>query len=298
MNPGKGISVWNVPTITDGDPLRFTDVVEGLGMQRVEIKAAHGAGVFIVSRVYKPTWGENLRPELVAALHDRGIKVWGWGFLTGADPVAEGQRAAGQVLRLKLDGWFHDGEGEFEARPGADGNARATMTAYRKLCPDTPTAFCGFPTIWSPTSGAQWHNPEVHRAFMEYCDFGMPMVYWQGKPEDPTPALQQAVDQWRRITQKPILPEGRAYIGDNGTPTPGAIAKFAAMARHSCPGVGWWGLDWAIKQPTWMAALKATEKWPVDVPPLPPPPPADVPPISEGYPRLWRGWREYFGSEP
>jgi hypothetical protein len=267
--PGRGISIWQLKTISN----KFVgaSVLDGaqkaaalcadLGFDRVDIKCAEGPYQFQQNA---------MTPEIVKLFHDAGIQVWGWGFNYGILPIGEGQMAAQETLRLGLDGWFFDPEGRFEGQSGAVGNAHAMLRAYRAICPDVPTAACMFSHPWSP-SGSVWHDPDIHEAMMQYCDFGMPMCYWY----DPSVAgavreITTAIKQWNKITDKPLVPECRAYAGDGCSATPDTIltAAEAVRADTTCIGIGWWGLDWAMKEPGWMAALKATPDYT--------PPPAPV----------------------
>jgi len=270
----KAIFSWNVPAFQGGDPDKFADGLADAGFEAVYLKAADGISPFKVSKFSPwPLWGENLRAELVSALHLRGIKAIGWGFNYGVDPVGEGKIAASQVNRLGLDGWIFDVESSFEQKTGAESNARAMVATYRQLC-KAPVAFCSW-ARWHKDGDEKtaWHNKPMARAFMEVCDVGMPMMYWGGSTAASALALlNESMKQWAEFTIKPIVPVGRAYTGDGGTIDAAAISAFASEvhARH-LPGISFWVLDSACKNADAWNALKSIGGF-TPAPPTPPEP--------------------------
>ena len=121
------------------------------------------------------------------------------------------------------------------------------MAVFKNECArDIPTAFCSWARFRSP-SGGTWHPEDMARAFMEHCDYGMPMTYWGGTAAvNALSLLGSSLDQWRKFTDKPIIPVGRAYVGDGGDAMPEAMLAFEAGVReHGCPGISWWVLDQA-----------------------------------------------------
>jgi hypothetical protein len=186
----------------------------------------------------------------VAALRARNIAVIGWGFLYGKNAVGEAQIAASQVNRFGLDGYIFDIEKSFEDQPGRVNNARDIMAIFRARCAEyTPAAFCSWQLFKSWTGGA-WHSTDYAMAFMEKCDYGMPMIYWWGgnTPERASIHLNESLKQWQAlITNKPIVPVGRAYVGDSGDATPEAMRAFESGVRSkSLKGISWWVLDQAV----------------------------------------------------
>jgi len=255
----KAIFSWNVPGVDGGDPNKFADRLKAAGIEAVYLKMANGAAVFKPSIITYPTWGENVRQALIDALRVRGIKVIGWQFNYGDNPAGEADVAIAQTKRFNLDGWIFDVEGKFESNPAAVTNAYTLTLRYREGCPTTPLAFCSWAQWRSPSTDVLWHNEKMARAFMETCDVGMPMMYWEGsRPETAVWLLKESLRLWRNITNKPIIPVGRAYTGDGGTINALACKAFAAEARTlKLPGLSWWVLDSAIKDTATWGAIGA-----------------------------------------
>jgi len=273
----KAIFSWNVPGVDGGEPNKFADRLKAAGFEAVYLKMANGTAVFKPSTFTYPLWGENVKQELVDALRARGIKVIGWQFNYGDNIAGEAAVAIAQTKRFNLDGWIFDVESKFEANANAVANAYALTSAYRAACPDTPLAFCSW-AQWKSPDGVTWHNGNMASAFMERCDVGMPMMYWGGTAASGALwLLNESVRLWQNITNKPIIPTGRAYSGDGGYVDGAAITAFADAAKaKGLKGISWWSLDAAAKNATAWAALTATPGLaPVVVTPEPPPPAVD-----------------------
>jgi hypothetical protein len=133
---------------------------------------------------------------------------------------------------------------------------------------DVPLAFCSWPR-WhdpNPKLNRPWHNEKMAALFMAFCDYGMPMCYWSrfgldGKPVKALPAdatnlLAETIRQWALITEKPLIPIGRAYTGNGGFADGPIATAFEAFARlNNLIGVSWWGMDWAKNIPAVWSAL-------------------------------------------
>lgn len=264
MNPffTKSIFSWNVPGVDGGDPSKFADHVQAAGFEAVYLKMAGGNLVFKPSLFVYPTWGENVRQALVEALRSRGIKVIGWQFNYGYDIPGEAAVAISQSKRFNVDGWVFDVESKFEANINAVQNAAALANTYRAALPDMPLAFCSWAQWRHPTTNALWHNEKMASVFMEKCDVGMPMMYWEGSaPANALWLLKESTRLWRNLTNKPLVPAGRAYTGDGGTISPTAIIEFANAAKaNGLKGLSWWVLDSAVKDSAAWGALAATPK--------------------------------------
>jgi hypothetical protein len=122
-------------------------------------------------------------------------------------------------------------------------------------------AFCSWAQWRSPNQALNtlWHNEKMAIAFMEKCDVGMPMMYWEGSAAaNAVWLLNESARLWHNITSKPIVPVGRAYTGDGGTISAAAITAFADAARaKGMKGLSWWALDSAVKDSAAWGALAA-----------------------------------------
>lgn len=260
MNPlaAKKIFLWNVPAIAGGDPDKIADILTLAGFESVAIKCADGPYRFTPNRDRFPGWGENVKPVLVETLRARGLKVIGWGFNYGLDVGGEAAVAVEQIKHLGLDGWDFDAESRFDAQPGAASLAYSLASTVRNGAPDTPLAACGWAFYRNPRNlTIPWHPQQVMESFLRVCDAGIPMMYWDGKGAASASTYARAsLLQWRGITNKMIIPAGRAYTGDGGTVDAAGIAAFAAELKD-LPGLTWWSLEHAIKMPDVWTALSA-----------------------------------------
>ena len=240
MNPFevKSIFAWQVPSVLKGEPVAYADLLAKAGFESVGFKVGDGAG----------TYGASVSTELIAALRARKVLVWGWGFLYGVDWKGEARVAAAQVNRLGLDGYIWDVEGQYEKTPNAVQNAYNILAVFKnEVAKATPTAFCSWAYWKNPRLGTAWHPVEVLKAFMDGCDYGMPMQYWQGNQASGAVSYcKGSLTQWRKYTQKPIIPVGRAYNGDGGEVTAEATVAYERAVRdEGCKGISWWVLDQA-----------------------------------------------------
>jgi len=284
LDLGKNTFLWNTPLVCGGNPSAIADkLIEG-GFDSVVFKVANGNAKHFVNlgSLIKPKWVEAVTSATVKILQARGLKVYGYGFCYGIDVPGEAHVAISQVLSLGLDGYVFDVEGNFEGKPDAPGRARTLGAIFRSGCPMTPAFFCGF-AMYRSYAGGTWHNVELHKAMMAWCDAGMPMCYWPADKKrsaanhvaNALALLNETMNQWRAITQKPIYPVGRAYIGDKGIATAEAMIAFDEKVHEiGLKGVSWWLLDQVLNRldPSIWAALKSMPGFAVETPPTPLPP--------------------------
>jgi hypothetical protein len=235
----KGIFHWQIQAVAGGDPEKLGDLLNLGKIDRIELKVANGTYKWPIGAA----WISRLRVRWPG-------KIFGWTFCYGYSPGVEARNLAEQVRDLGLDGGVFDVEGTFECQANAAANAKLECGMYRSIT-DKPLGFCSW-ALWTGSTGAAWHSLAVGKAFMAGCDFGMPMMYWGSKVDsDPMVSanyFRASMDQWRAsITDKPLVPVGRAYIGDGGYPVAAQMTNFeAAVQRAGCPGISWWSLQHAI----------------------------------------------------
>jgi len=276
MLNGKTIMSWNVPAVEGGDPEKFVKLLVENKFEGVMLKAGNGNAVHNISRFSPwPLWGENIRIELVNALKAAGLKVILWHFLYGVDPTGEANIAISQTARFEPDGYVWDVEGAFDTKTNAEANARLITKLYQKTFPTVEQGLCWWAFPKSPTTGSQWHPVKVGQAFLEICQVGLPMMYWQGStPVQAVKYLNDSLRIWHTITKRPIIPIGRAYNGDGGYANSPSIVDFGYETYYmkdqgnTLPGCSWWSLDKAVGNSEWMAALKSLPKYRIDGPPV------------------------------
>jgi len=279
---GKSIFYWVVPDVLRGDPAALALALKDSRIERIAVKAAQEAGPYMLSPIYYPKWGENVKPEWVAQVRAEcekvqwDIRIDGWGFNRGYNPKGEGQFAAKQVERLKLDGWEFDAEGAFDKQPNAAERAHVVASEF-KAGTQKPGGWCSWPCFFSPyasNKGTPWHPVDVAKRAMAVLDFAAPMVYWPNKGAYWAEFwLNASYEQWRKFTPKPYVPAGRLYNGDGGTcDVPGIIAFSNRVRSLNLPGQSNWHFNSGLKVKEWWTAWKSVEPWLAAPPPVVPEP--------------------------
>jgi len=240
---GKSIFIWSISEIFGGDVTEIATELKTAGFQSVIL---HETNVF--------NWRSSKRIALVEALKKVGIEPYGGAAVYGTNPAVEGQRAAAICKDYKLPGFVFDAEAAFDKASSPDSAAANLLRAFRKDAPEgTKAGWCWWAFFKSPTTGSTYHPKSILWAAMEKgygdADFGVPMMYWSWG-DDASAAvkyLEASFAQWRTITDKPIVPAGRAYIGDGGSPTDVALIAFEKRARElGADGVTWWSMQHAL----------------------------------------------------
>ncbi|MCF6277952.1 MAG: nuclear transport factor 2 family protein [Anaerolineales bacterium] len=155
---GKGFFIFQIPDCEGGDPRAIAETAEAAGLAHIWLKIADGTNPF----------GVGITQPVVAALHAKGIAVWGWHYVYGNDPSGEASVALRRVSELKLDGYVVNAEVEYKNKQAS---ARRFMSDLREALPDVPIALSSyrFPDF----------HPELPWAeFLEKCDYHWPQVYW------------------------------------------------------------------------------------------------------------------------
>jgi hypothetical protein len=265
----KSIFSWNVPAVMKGDPVKFIQALVDAGFEAVCLKAADGDQVFKMAPGGPwPKWGENIKSELIAGLRAAGLKIYLWHFLYGGNPKGEMNTSILQCNKFKPDGYIWDAEAVFDARPNAVENARTVSRGLLNAHPEIPQALCWWALPKNPKNyNNEWHPVKVAKAFLETVDTVMPMMYWGGSSAmDAVSYLHSSLKIWKTITDRPLVPVGRAYSGDGGLMEPFAITAFAETVmelseKMNLTGISWWSLDKAIQNSACWAALRSTEKF-------------------------------------
>jgi len=223
MLSGKGWFIWQVSRCEHGSPSAIADKAVAAGLSHVLIKVADR------TYSYGLNWhGQDQVAPVAAALHSKGIQVWGWHYVYGQQPVDEAKAAVQRAHQLGLDGYVIDAEGEYSA-PGMAAAAHTFMVSLK----------VGLPAEM-PVALSSYRYPSVHRdlpwaAFLEHCDFSMPQVYWQGSHNSAvqlTRSVSELSDPKLVGTPRPVVPTGSAYGAGDWIATPDDLQKFLAAAQQ------------------------------------------------------------------
>jgi len=262
---GKGMFIWQLPECEGGDYHKIVNSALGAKLSWVAIKVVNG------TIPYAPQGMASTYPLMLAstiqALKAAGIKVWGWGYMYGANPLgiswakAEADITISQTLGYQLEGYFIDPESEYK-RSGAKVWAAVYMAAIRSAMPTTPLGLCSyrFPR----------YHPELPWAeFLRNCDFHVPQMYWEGA-HNPGYQLETSVGQLRALKDIPIIPIGSAYPKGLWSPTYGDLMEFDNKAKElGLPGDGWWSWQHIEDNVEWWNLISAMQ-WNIVQPPTPP----------------------------
>jgi hypothetical protein len=225
MLKGKGVYIWMIRHTLDGDVEKIADTLEAAGMTHAWIKVADGSGRYNID-----PQGVDRVPGLVAALRMRGISVWGWQYVYGRYPDLEAKMAIQRIKEFDLDGFIVNAEFEYKSA-----GASAATWYMKTLRTDFPYLPIGLSSYRFPS----YHRDFPFDAFLEYCDFNAPQVYWMGAT-NPGEQLVRCLEEFRTLVkvQKPIFPTGAAFknsirVGDryvSWKPSPAEVVEFMETA--------------------------------------------------------------------
>lgn len=228
MLSGKGMFIWMIRHTMGGDVNLIADTLEAAGITNAWIKVADGSGRYNID-----PWGQDRVPGLVAALRMRGISAWGWQYIYGRYPDSEADMAIRRIREFDLDGFVVNAELEFKAA-GMGEVAKRYMRRLRNAFPDLPIGI------------SSYRFPILHRefpfdAFLAFCDFAAPQVYWAGATNAGA-QLVRCLNEYKNLSVKrPIYPTGAAYQEHGWTATANQMIDFMQTAKnYKLPGFNFW----------------------------------------------------------
>jgi hypothetical protein len=260
---GKGMYLWIIWRILDGDVQAIADAAEQAGLTHVLIKAVDG----LVN--YNIKDGVDYVPPMVEAFKAKGIQPWIWQYTYAYRPKDEAKMALARIAEVDPPGFVVNAEKEYKSKPAA-------AIEYMSELMDG---------IDVPVYLSTYRYPEYHRDF-PWAEFGqfvdgyMPQVYWV-KSYNPVWQLQECLRQYAELPYpKPrdrIVPTGCAYPYGSWKPTPAQITAFLDAAKNDegLPGANFW--EWKYAYYTIPSLWDAISDfyWGEPVPP-PPPPGVDI----------------------
>jgi hypothetical protein len=175
------------------------------------------------------TWSQ-FNPQLVAALHAKGLRVCAWQYVYGVHPINEAHVGT-EAVADGADCLVIDAESQYEGRYV---QAQAYMTTLRKLIGAAfPLALAGFPYV-------DYHPAFPYSVFLGpgAAQFNIPQMYWAdiGTTVD---AVYSHTYEFNRLYERPIDPLGQVF----DHPRINQIKRFRQMSRsYGASGVSWW--DW------------------------------------------------------
>lgn len=232
---GKGYYIWMVKQCENGNPDRIASLAKESNLSHVLIKIADGVFPYNIN---SDTGEDEVKP-VVKKLHEQGIAVWGWHFIYGKKPKLEADSVAIRTQELGIDGFVVNAEKAYEDS-GNDKAAEVYMKVLREKLGDMPIALSSF------------RYPEYHpnfpwSAFLEYCDYCMPQVYWVQSHNNAGEQLMRCMEQYEKITPfRPIIPTGPTFKEGGWVPYKDEIVEFFETSKKlGLPAVNFWYWDGA-----------------------------------------------------
>ncbi len=229
---GKGFFTWKLPNCESGDANLIAKQARSAGLTHLVVKVADG------TMIYNGTWGDpkDYTSPVVTALRANGVKVWGWHYIYGDNPVGEANIAITRIRQYNLDGYVIDVEKEYK-ESGKKAAAKKFMGTVRNAFPNLTIAL------------SSYRYPSLHpqipwKEFLEKCDITMPQVYWL-KAHNPGDQLARCVKEFQaKSPSLPIIPTGAAYREFGWQPTDKEVLEFIKKAKElNLSGVNFW--EWS-----------------------------------------------------
>ena len=240
---GNGMWIWYLSKSEHGDPAAIAAQAQAHGVTTVYVKSADGTNV----------WSQ-FTPAAVAGLKATGLRVCGWQFVYGSDPVGEAQAGA-VAAQNGADCFVIDAEGAYEGRYA---QAQRYMAKLRELVgPDYPIGLTSFPYV-------DYHPGLPYSVFLApgAASFNLPQVYWKTIGDAVDDSLAHTYE-WNAPYGTRIYPLGQTY----DHPPARDVRRFRQLSGgYGARGVSWWVWQYATDS-DW-TAVGAT---------LDPPAPANVP---------------------
>ncbi len=251
----------------------FVDWVKATEAQWVALDVAKGLRLI----------DQALTADAANLLSHEGIGVAGWHYIYGASPEDEARLAYDCIQAFHLEMYIANAEKEFKFA-GMSGRATTFVSTIRKL-------YSG-PMALSSYRFPKYHQEFPWTIFLDACTHGMPQVYWE-LSHNPAYQLNESNRQWLAIKDVPILPTGSAYSTSKWKPTRDEISEFLGTARSmsmpasslwfadECASPRWWDFlgSSIADRVEWTRAFTTFQGYIIQ---------PSVPPIEEGYPRLYR----------
>jgi hypothetical protein len=215
---GSGMWIWYLSKSEGGDPAAIAAQAAAHGVSTVFVKSADGPNV----------WSQ-FDATAVAALKATGLRVCGWQFVYGREPVKEATAAAA-AKDAGADCFAIDAETSYEGRYA---QAQTYMTKLRELVgADYPIGLTSFPYV-------DYHPGLPYSVFMAPgggATFNLPQVYWKTIGDTVDESLAHTYE-WNLPYETAIYPLGQTYDG----PDPADVRRFRQLSTaYGARGLSWW----------------------------------------------------------
>ncbi len=219
---GDGMWIWYLSKSHGGSPSRIAAQAKEHGVRTIYVKSADAANV----------WSQ-FTADAVATLKATGLRVCGWQFVYGNDPIGEAQAAA-WAKEAGADCFVIDAEGHYE---GKYAQAQRYVEKLRELVGDDyPIGLTSFPYV-------DYHPGLPYSVFMGPggATFNLPQVYWKTIGDTVDESLAHTY-MWNIPYETPIFPLGQTYDGPRAVD----VKRFRQLSEaYGARGLSWWVWQYA-----------------------------------------------------
>lgn len=217
---GQGMWIWYLSHSNGGNLESIVAQAQAAGVSTLFIKSSDGSTNY---------WSQ-FSPELVATLHENGLRVCAWQYVYGSKPAGEAELGA-EAVADGADCLVIDAESQYEGHYGAAQTYIEDLRA--KVGPTYPVGLASFPYVY-------YHTSFPYSVFLgpEGAQFNVPQMYWRtiGQSVDTVYANTYIAN---RVYGRPIFPLGQTYEH----PSNAELVRFREEAvDYASTGVSWW--DW------------------------------------------------------
>ncbi len=230
---GQGMWIWYLSKSAGGSLPALVAQAHAAGVTTVFVKSSDGASNY---------WSQ-FSPELVATLHANGMKVCGWQYVYGTNPVGEAELGA-RAAAAGADCLVIDAESEYEGHYASAQKYIETLRA--KVGPAYPIGLASFPYV-------DYHESEPYSVFMgpNGAQFNAPQMYWKAIGTSVANVFAHTYEE-NLIYGRPIAPLGQTYEN----PSSSDLVAFRSLAAaYGAHGLSWW--DWQETSEGGWSALAA-----------------------------------------
>jgi hypothetical protein len=214
---GNGMWIWYLSQSSGGDLDAIAERARGAGVTTLFVKSSDGANAW-----------PQFNSRLVAALHARGLKACGWGYVYGSNPRGEA-RAARTAIRAGADCFVIDAETEYEGRYVSASTYMRRLRSYAGE--DYPIGVAPFPYV-------DYHPGYPYSVFLGPggAQANLPQMYWRAIGTSVAKVFARTY-AYSTLYGRPIYPLGQTYGGVRRA----GIVRFRQYAQaHGARGVSWW----------------------------------------------------------
>ncbi len=233
-----GMWIWYVSAAEGGNPDRIIARAKASGIGTLYIKSADGTG----------TWSQFTKP-LVRRFQRAGLKVCGWHYVYGTNPIREAEASA-EAKRRGADCFVIDAEAEYE-RNNQYAKADRYIRKLRRL------VGANFPIGLSSFPYTHYHPSFPYSVFMGPggATANLPQVYWKTIGDTARESLSIT---WvhNALYRRPIYPLGQTYLN----PSRKSVENFRRFLLTYDRAPSWW--SWQHTGTTQWRALRRKIKTP------------------------------------